>query len=409
MARKIAKTLNELAVDHDPAVVAEPVDTGDAYGSVPANASPQGDPSVYMTPGSEAGLQGAAAVSKGQVIAQIVDKALSMKGDALVQLFAKMFPDDGDPSELMNAQGTNLATVKGNPGVVQPALDNGSVAASAGVPYVDTTARPVMPSQAAADPSGLAKMAAEEVETLLKGEKLTEETTLKLKTLFESAVAIKSALVEAELSDEYQAKLEEGIEEAIETIVEQVDLYVSEAAKQYITENKLAVVDTARLAINESFMAKFKGLLEDHSIEVTEDTVDIAEEAIKQTELAEAATAEVLAQVKTLQEELAKANKALVVEKASVGLSIAGREQLKVLAESVAYDDTFADKVRVLREQRIVPAAKATGIDGSDATRIGYLEEDVKVPAVTAADPNGAVSQLAAAMSKKIAANKWPM
>lgn len=411
MARKIAKTLVEGGTDHSPNVTVDPVDTGDAYGSVPANAARTGDPAVLMTPGSEAGIENAAAVSKGRVIAQIVDKALQMKGDELVNFFSKMFPDDGDPSEVMNAQNINLATVKGNPGAQQAALDTGTVAREASVNAAagDTTARPVMPSQPAADPAGLSRMAAEEVEAILGGEKLSEATTLKLKTLFESAVAIRAGIVEAELSDEYQAKLEEGVEEAIETIVEQVDMYISEAAKQYLTENKLAVVDTARLAINESFMAKFKELLEDHSIEVTEDTVDIAEAAIQQTEVAEKATNEALARVKQLEEELIKTNKALVVEKASVGLSLDGREKLKVLAESVAYDDTFAEKVRVLKEQRIVPAAKATGIDGTDADRIGFLEEETKPVTVTASDPTGAVSKLAQAMSLKMAANKWPL
>lgn len=413
---KTKKLLSELQADHvdglnGPTFTAEPVDTGNAHSNRSADAGPKGEPSVYLTPGSEAGLNAVAGATRSQVVAQVLDKVLQMKGDELVQFFSQMFPDSAgeDPAAAVNAQGYNLSTMKGNPGAVQPALDNGSVAREGAVNAAagDTSVK-ARDAQPAADPSGLlSKMAAEEVEAILDGETLSEETKAKLKILFESAVSIKTKVVEAELVEEAQARLEQSVEEAIETIVEQVDLYISEAAKTYITENKLAMVDTARLAINEKFMADFRNLLEGCNIEVSSETVNIAEEAIKQTEAAEKSLAETQSKVKSLEEALEATNRALVLEKASVGLSLDAREKLKVLSESVAYEsaDKFAEKLVVLKEQRVNAAPKTAGVTGSDADRIAYLEEGKQE--LVGMDP--AVAALAKAMSKKIANDKWPL
>lgn len=411
---KTKKLLNELQSDHSDGLqgvtfTAEPVDTGNAHGNRTADGGQNGEPSVYLTPGSEAGLNAVAGATRSQVVAQVLDKVLQMKGDELAAFISKMFPDgSADPSAAVNAQGYNLSTMKGNPGAVQPALDNGTVAREAQVnASAGNTAVPQRDAQPAADPSGLAKMAAEEIEAILAGETLSEKTKAKLAVLFESAVSIKTKLIEAELVEEAQVRLEESVEEAIETIVEQVDLYISEAAKNYIVENKLAVVDTARLAINEKFMADFRNLLESCSIEVSSETVNIAEEAIKQTEQAEQKLTEAVTRNKTLEEQLVATQRALVLEKTSVGLSMDARERLKTLSESVAFEDAdkFAAKLTVLKEQRVALAPKATAVTGNDADRIGYLEENKND--VVGMDP--AVSALAAAMSRKLANDKWPL
>lgn len=411
---KNKKQLNELQSDHSDGLqgvtfTAEPVETGNSHGNRTADGGQNGEPSVYLTPGSEAGLNAVAGATRSQVVGQVLDKVLQMKGDELAAFISKMFPDgSADPSAAVNAQGYNLSTMKGNPGAVQPALDNGTVAREAQVnAAAGNTAVPQRDAQPAADPSGLAKMAAEEIEAILAGETLSESTKQKLAVLFESAVSIKTKLIEAELVEEAQLRLEESVEEAIETIVEQVDLYISEAAKNYIVENKLAMVDTARLAINEKFMADFRNLLESCSIEVSSETVNIAEEAIKQTENAEQKLTEALERSKTLEDQLVASQRALVLEKASVGLSLDARERLKTLSESVAFEDAdkFAAKLGVLKEQRVTLAPKTTAVAGNDADRIGYLEENKND--VVGVDP--AVSALAAAMSKKLANDKWPL
>lgn len=415
MAKTTKKTLNELQADHSDGLqgttfTAEPVNTGDVHANRAADGGNGGEPSVFLTPGSEAGLNAVAGATRSQVVAQILDKVLQLKGDALAQFFTKMFPDgSADPAEMVNAQGYNLSTMKGNPGAVQDALDNGSTAYAAQVnAAAGNTAVPQRDAQPAADPSGLARMAAEEVAAILQGETLSEATKAKLAVLFESAVAIKTKLIEQELTDEAQTRLEESVEEAIETIVEQVDLYISEAAKTYITENKLAMVDTARLAINEKFMSDFRNLLEGCNIEVSTETVNIAEEAIKQTESAEKALTQARAEAKALAEALEVSQRALVVEKASVGLSLDGREKLKTLSESVIYEDAdkFAAKLSILKEQRVNTSPKTGTVAGNDADRIAYLEEG-KAEVVNGLDPS--VAALAKAMTKKIAADKWPL
>lgn len=407
MVKKV-KQLNEFQADHSPNQAIEPVDTGNAHANRSADAGPSGEESVLFTPGSDAGFGAVANATRSQVIAQVVDKMLSLKQDELVSVFTRLFGNSDNPADQVNAQGYNLGTMKGNPGAVQPALDNGSInyAAQVNAAAGDTSVKGV-DALPAADPSGLAKMAAEEVEAILKGETLSEDAKTKISTLFESAVNTQVKLVEAQLTDEFQTRLEEGVEEAIETIVEQVDLYVSEAAKQFMTENKLAAVDTARLALNENFIRKFKGLLEEVNIEVSEEDVNIAESALAQTQIAEAAATEALTKVKGLENQLVEAQKALVLEKAGSSLTLENREKLKTLSESVAYvsADDFAAKVQVLKEQRLnVPASKAADVNGNDANRIGYLEESTETPS-----GDRTAAGIAAGMTAFLAKSKLPV
>lgn len=412
MANK-RKLINELQADHvdglqGPTYTAEPVDVGNAHGNRTADAGQNGEPSVYLTPGSEAGLSAVANATRSQVIAQVVDKMLQMKGDQLVNFFSQMFPDNAgeNPAAAVNAQGYNLSTMKGNPAAVQPELDTGSLAYAAQInAAAGDTSVPQRDAQPAADPSGLAKMAAEEIEAIV-GDTLSEETKLKLKVLFESAVSIKTKIIEADLIDEAQLRLEESIEEAIETLVEQVDLYISQACETFIAENKLQMVDTARLAINEKFIADFRSLLESTNIEVSTETVNIAEEALKEIDAIEERLQLKETQVKTLQESLENAQRALLLEKASAGLSLDERNQLKVLAESVAFEssDAFASKLDVLKKQRLA-APRTSSVNGNDRDRVAYLEEQAAV--VHGTDP--AVAALAKAMGKKIAADRYPL
>jgi hypothetical protein len=271
----------------------------------------------------------------------------------------------------------------------------------------DTTARPG-PTQPEADPSGLLRrMATEEVEQMLGGENLSPQARAKIGTLFESAVSIKSKLVEAELVEEFQVKLEQGIEEAIETIVEHVDLYVSEAAKQYITENKLAFVDTARLAVNENFMRKFRDLLSEASIEVTESELTLAEAAVKETQIAERTAKQALQEQQKLKSEVEALKKQLIFERASVGLTMDNKEKLKVLAESVEFvtEQDFQQKLKILKEQRLpVKSVSKQPVDGNDVERIGYLEESTQQKQYVDRD----VQSIASAMSKIVKAQKYP-
>jgi hypothetical protein len=414
MARKRRTQLNEFQADHTdglggPTFTVEPADIGDAHANRSADGNPNSDPPVLFTPGSDQGMMAAAEMTKSQMIDMMVDQMLKMKGDDLAELFSVMYDENGSASDAIETTGYNMQSVKGAAAGMQPDLDTGTVqyAAQMTAAAGDTTARPG-PTQPEADPSGLLRrMATEEVEQMLGGENLSPQARAKIGTLFESAVSIKSKLVEAELVEEFQVKLEQGIEEAIETIVEHVDLYVSEAAKQYITENKLAFVDTARLAVNENFMRKFRDLLSEASIEVTESELTLAEAAVKETQIAERTAKQALQEQQKLKSEVEALKKQLIFERASVGLTMDNKEKLKVLAESVEFvtEQDFQQKLKILKEQRLpVKSVSKQPVDGNDVERIGYLEESTQQKQYVDRD----VQSIASAMSKIVKAQKYP-
>lgn len=408
MVTRTKKTplLNELVADHSDGLqggtfTAYPVDTGNPHAN--RNDHVDGETAPLFTPGSEVGFSTVAGATRSQMVAMVVDKMLSMQPNALEELVTRMFgPENvGNPASIMAGQKA-LGSVKGNPGAVQPALDTGMInyAAAVNAAAGDTSIqqRDALP---AADPSGLAT---EEVKELLGGETLSEEAIKKIATLFESAVNTKVRLYEAELVDEYQERLEEGVEEAIETIVEHVDRYTTATAEQFINENKLAFVDTARVQICEGFMAKFKDLLEESSIEISSEDINVVEAAKEEIQIAEEVASNSLKEVQELRAQLAAARKALVLEQASVGLSVDQRSKLQALSESVGFEsaDTYADKIKVLKEQRVLVAPPKSDVNGSDVNRIGH--EDLLNEGVKSTNPS--IDRIANVIAKQAAAAK---
>lgn len=291
--------------------VPEPVVTGNS--ARPADAA-TGDPGAagVMSPGQEQNMDAVVAQSRSMMVKQIMDAALSAKGDELAKLYGVMFPPGSEnPADVVapNAAASNLASISTHN---------------------------------------------EDLDDIFANTDLTPEAKARFKVLFESAVAIRAGVVEAELEDEYQAKLEENVSEAIDTMVEQVDKYLSEAAKQYLVENELGLVDTARVQIAEGFMIKMKGLLNESFFDLETDKGALAT-ITAELEATKAIAIEEMTKNKQLTESLANNAKDLVVEKASYGLSLSEREKLKTISETVEFTTPadFEGKIKILVESKV--------------------------------------------------------
>jgi hypothetical protein len=114
------------------------------------------------------------------------------------------------------------------------------------------------------------------------GDDLTEEMLEKAATLFEAAIAIKTA----ELEEAYAVALDEEVATIKSEMTEQVDQYLSFVASEWLAENEVAVESSLKNELTEEFLDGLKNLFAEHYIDVPSDKVDVLESlALKVEEL----------------------------------------------------------------------------------------------------------------------------
>lgn len=192
----------------------------------------------------------------------------------------------------------------------------------------------------------------ENVKELVKGAKFSPEYEKKIATIFESAVReqVKRNIVELEKEYEKQSKAE--IAEAVEAIEAKVEQYIDYVSKEYIKENKLAIEQGVRAELVENFIVDFKELCQQHSIEISDDQLDIVVTAKEEKEAIEAKLDEQIAENIKLQAKLNGNSMTTVVESLSKDLVATDKEKYIGLIEDVIYinEDDYKEKLSTIRE-----------------------------------------------------------
>lgn len=229
--------------------------------------------------------------------------------------------------------------------------------------------------------SAMEKLKAESFEALFDGEELTEEFKTKAEAIFEAAVdqIATQKISEAidQLEEEHQQQLVEAVEEVKGELVEQIDGYLEYVVEQWMQENEIALESGIKVEMVSSFMEGMKKLFEDHYIDVPESKLDVVE--------SQAAEIEVLKE--ELESAKEEAEKAIIEAKVlkceailaelSEDLTVMEAEKLYALAENVDFDteETFADKVKVLKESFFRKGAKS--VDNAQET-LAEIKEAAK-------------------------------
>lgn len=205
-----------------------------------------------------------------------------------------------------------------------------------------------------------AKAMKEDLEVVLSDEGLTEEFKTKATILFEAAVSSRVAIIEGELKESYEKKLEETFSEAFKNISEKMDDYLDYVAETWIEENAVAIDSNIKLELAESFMGNLKNLFEEHYIEIPEEKVDIVEALTKEiNELKEKENSRISENI-SIKKKLEKLECDLAFNELAEGLADTQREKLKSLAEGVEFAsvEDFKSKVNILKENHF----KETGV-----------------------------------------------
>ena len=221
----------------------------------------------------------------------------------------------------------------------------------------------------------------EDIDALLHGENLSEEFASKAATIFEAAVIARAeeviADVEVELTEQFQA----AVEEIKEDLAAKVDDYLNYMVEEWMKENEIAIEKGLRAEIVEDFIGGLRTLFAEHYIDIPTEKVDVVEELATKVEELEASLNEEISRSIELKKELNEQKKIEAIYTACEGLSQTQVEKLKSLAENVEYTtgEEFVAKLDVLKESYFKADVKVADTSALDDEV--QIEEEVKKPA----------------------------
>jgi hypothetical protein len=219
--------------------------------------------------------------------------------------------------------------------------------------------------------------------SIFEGVDISEEVIGKFETIFEAAVneatTAKVADITEALEEQFEVKLTESVNEAMEEIVENLDSYLNYVVSEWMEENKVAIESGIKVEMAESFMEGLKGLFYEHNIQIDEETIDIVSDLEEDLEALRAETNRTINENVELLEEVnaLKADKAF--NEIAEGLTTTQKERLRILAEKLDTTDlaSYESDLGTLKESFFktkTPIVEALEDDVSDA----LLSEEVK-------------------------------
>lgn len=212
----------------------------------------------------------------------------------------------------------------------------------------------------------------EEIENLFSGNELTEEFKNKAATLFEAAVYTRIKIREQELQEQFDNDMIEAVKDITEEMTDRVDSYLTYAAEEFITENKVAIEESIKADIAMDFMKGLKKLFKEHYIKIPDKKVNVVKEMAKELDGTKKALNEAVAENIELKNKMNATARKNLSEEATVGLSANQKAKFMELVESVDAslpDDQFKGKLSILKEHILKPTTKTSGI-GSESDRV---------------------------------------
>lgn len=179
--------------------------------------------------------------------------------------------------------------------------------------------------------------------------KIDESVQKDLSTLFAAVVAEKVNKKCSEMSEKYETEFNE----AIQTIEENVDKYISFVAEEWLKENELQVENGIKLEIAESFLSGMRNLFVENYIDVPEDKIDLVAEAEEALAELTSKLDETTNKTLELQEEINSLKKVAVITEITTELTETEKEKLGTLIDSIEYkdDDSYKAQVKLVMEK----------------------------------------------------------
>lgn len=189
----------------------------------------------------------------------------------------------------------------------------------------------------------------EDVASMLRTEGLTEQASVQITALFEAAVSTRLVAERARIEEE----AEQRIVEEVETIVEELDSYLSAVVEQWLEDNEIAIESGRKVAMAESLIDGIVGLLGENRIDVPEDSVGLVEQLESDVTELEGRLSRQIDENVELRDLLTEKVRDEVFDRVTEGLVETDVEKFRRLTEDIAIGndvDSYLEKLLVIRE-----------------------------------------------------------
>lgn len=172
-----------------------------------------------------------------------------------------------------------------------------------------------------------------QISDLLNVEGLTDDFKVKAVTIFEAAVADRVLQIEERMKTEFDEQLAEAVAE----VESDIDGFVTEAVKEWQTNNEVAIKQNFRAQVNEALVDGLMNLLAEHNVDLEPGKEDALaatlSEVARLEESVKAAAAEKLA----LQEQVNSLTAASILESFRSKMTQTEFDRFGALVESVEF------------------------------------------------------------------------
>jgi len=192
----------------------------------------------------------------------------------------------------------------------------------------------------------------DDVNALLYGEDLSEGFKDRAKTIFEAALLAKLNEQAAHLEEQYQARLQEEVEQIKSSLSEEVDGTLNYVIEKWVEENQLSIDMGIKSDITESFILALKNVFEEHYIDIPEDKVDVVETMTEEFGEMEQRLNEQIERNIELNNTLNQFVKDKLQTEIAEGLADTQKEKFKTLSEGIEFTDesSYREKLLTIKE-----------------------------------------------------------
>lgn len=204
-------------------------------------------------------------------------------------------------------------------------------------------------------------------------------------TVFEATVkqhAIKLAeshiaKIAEKAEEEVEKNKEEAEEKAEKKIAEQASKFLDHLAKEWLTENKLAVDKGIKAELFESMLGGLKELFVEHNVVVPEESVDVVAEMEEELQEHKEESARLFEELNKRDAYINYVQREVALSESTKDLTESQKEKVSALVEGIDYSDAFSSKLSA-----IVEMVKKSNKDESTIT------ESINTPDTEAAGLN---------------------
>ncbi|ENM4226219.1 prohead core protein [Escherichia coli] len=177
-------------------------------------------------------------------------------------------------------------------------------------------------------------------------------------TVFEATVkqhAVKLAeshiaKIAEKAEEEVEKNKEEAEEKAEKKIAEQASKFLDHLAKEWLTENKLAVDKGIKAELFESMLGGLKELFVEHNVVVPEESVDVVAEMEEELQEHKEESARLFEELNKRDAYINYVQREVALSESTKDLTESQKEKVSALVEGMDYSDEFSSKLSAIVE-----------------------------------------------------------